>query len=459
MPIALPGIPAQVVNLLQDRTLERVFHNALFPRLLYRSEAFPEIWQANLGESQVFTRTGLLPVKLKALTPGQDPVPSTYETEQWEAFAEQHGDTLDTHMPTSHVALASLFMTDAAALGLNGGQTMNRLARNRLFSAYSGGETVNTAVGAAIDTQIQVANINGFTQVLVNGRLQPSSVPNPIAISFPGTAIADNSVIGFDPADVDNPLGPGTLFLSAALGGGGLPLRSAVLAVSASRIIRVGGGATVDALSAASVLTLNDLIAAASRLRDQNVPPHADGYYHVHLPTLGEAQLFQDNHWQRLHQSLPDSAAYRDLAVGQIVGSRAYRNTESPAADTVTVTVATGTLALSAPEIGAEIRNETGVPINRTIVTGGGVLREKYLDESKYISAAGVQGKIGEFSIVNNGVAIMTERIRYILRAPQDKLGQLVAQTWSWSGDFPVPSDGLTGDGARFKRAVVIEHG
>ena len=113
---------------------------------------------------------------------------------------------------------------------------------------------------------------------------------------------------------------------------------------------------------------------------------------------------------------------------------------------------------LLAPEIGAEVTNEAGVPIRRTIVTGGGALYEKYLDESRFITDAGVTGKIGNFSITNGGVSIMTNRIRYMLRAPLDRLQQVVGQTWSWSGDFPVPSDALTGDDSRFNRAIIIEH-
>jgi len=83
---------------------------------------------------------------------------------------------------------------------------------------------------------------------------------------------------------------------------------------------------------------------------------------------------------------------------------------------------------------------------------------EKYIDESQFLTDAGVTGKIGEFSVMNGGVAVMSERIRYILRAPLDRLQQIVSQSWSWSGDFPVPSDGLVGNSARFKRAAVIEH-
>ena len=61
------------------------------------------------------------------------------------------------------------------------------------------------------------------------------------------------------------------------------------------------------------------------------------------------------------------------------------------------------------------------------------------------------------FSIVNGGVAVMLDRIRFIMAAPLDALMQTIRQSWSWSGDFPTPSDALTGGPARFKRALVIE--
>ena len=143
------------------------------------------------------------------------------------------------------------------------------------------------------------------------------------------------------------------------------------------------------------------------------------------------------------------------------MGANFYRNTENPDQETVSSVIASpGAIgnALLAPEIGAEIVNDAGIPIRRAMVTGGGAMYEKYIDESKYITEAGVTGKIGQFSVINGGVAIMTRRIRFILRSPLDRLQQVVGQTWSWSGDFPVPSDQLVGDGARFKRAVVIEH-
>jgi hypothetical protein len=182
----------------------------------------------------------------------------------------------------------------------------------------------------------------------------------------------------------------------------------------------------------------------------------------VHLSPAAEAEIFRDNHFQRLFQSQnATSDQYQGLYIGELLGCAFFRDNENPSTETVSSQVALpggGGLAILAPEIGGEIVTAAGLPVVRTVVTGGGVMYEKYLDESKYISEAGVTGKIGEFSLVNGGVQVMTQRIRFILRSPLDRLQQVVSQSWSWSGDFPVPSDRLTGNAAAFKRAVVIEH-
>ena len=190
-----------------------------------------------------------------------------------------------------------------------------------------------------------------------------------------------------------------------------------------------------------------------------NVPPFPDGFYHVHLDPTSEAQIFADQAFQRLNTALPDYLHYREAALGHLLGMMFYRNTECPRQDNCDATTATDVNALYSIDIHGETVNETSVPIHRAIVMGAGAVYEKFLDESKYITEAGVTGKIGSFDIVNNGLAIMIDRIRYILRSPLDRLQQMVSQSWSWSGGFPVPSDVTSGDDARFKRAVVIEHG
>jgi hypothetical protein len=457
--IAQLGLNPSIVNLIQDRTLERVFHDALFPRLLYRSEAMAEKWDANIGQRQVYTRTGLVSVDTNPLTPGSDPTPATYAIEQWEAECAQYGKSLDTHMPTSYVSLAPTFLRDTVQLGLNAGQTMNRLVRDRLFRAYLAGETVAISAALISATSIVVASLNGFNEILVNGRLLPVSPANPLSITF-SAGPAANTVVGAAPLNPADPLGPGILTLGAPLSAA-LALRAGVRALTRSRITRVGGSATIDGITVANVLTLQDIINTVARMRSQNVPPTPDGFYHVHVTPEGEAQLFQDNAFQRLFQSLPENAVYRDLGIGQLVGCRFYRNVENPDDTNSGALVDTSGgsgFARESPEIGGEVINQSGVSIKRELVIGGGAVYEKYIDESQFLTDAGVTGKIGEFSVMNGGVAVMSERIRYILRAPLDRLQQIVSQSWSWSGDFPVPSDGLVGNSARYKRAAVIEH-
>ncbi len=421
MTLILQGVPSQIGALVQNNTLERVFHDSLFPRLLYRGEAVPELWPANLGERQIFTRTGLMEPSTDPLVPGQDPLPGSYDSEQWSAEAAQYGKTIATHMPTSYVALASTFLRNTQALGLHAGNTMNRLVRNRLFQSYLGGEAMVTVAATTGVMVLAVSTLNGFTERLNNGQLSPVSPANPLPFSF-STAEPSNAVVGYAPNDPAKPFGPGVIYLQTALAGN-VAVRVGVLAATRSRRTRVGGGATVDALTTGSILTLQDIINAVTRLRTMNVPPHSDGYYHVQLTPRGEAEIFADTAWRQLFQGCPESVAFRDLAIGMAVGCIFYRNTENPTVSTVNA----GSLVTSAggaggarlsTEIGGEVTNEAGLEIQRALVTGGGVIYEKYLDESRFITEAGVNGKIGQFSIVNGGVSVMVQRVRYILRGP-----------------------------------------
>ena len=460
--MAALGIPNDIASMIQERTLERIFHDVLFAKLIWRSEAVPEHWQANLGEEMLFTRAGLIPVSVTPLVPGTDPVPSSYSIEQWRAIASQFGNTIDTHMPTSYVSLAPTYSRNIQQLGLNSAQTLDRLTRNPLLRAYLGGNTNTIAAALLGATTIRVASLNGFTEQLINGRPQAVSAANPLPIVF-STAEPANTVIGFVPDVPGDVFGPGTLTLGAALVGA-LAARVGVRALTRSRIIRSGGGATVDALVIANILTIADIQSAVALLRSQNVPTHADGFYHCHLSPTAEQQLFQDNAFQRIYQSqsLPVSDPMRQFVIGELFGVRFYRNNTTPDEFNVGALVATGSggaaAAMESSEIGAEVINNAGVRIGRTVVTGGGAIYEKYLDEGAFITEAGVQGKITGFAITNQGVLVYTDRIRLILRAPQDRLQQVVSSTWSWSGDFPIPSDGLSGNTARFKRAVVVEH-
>ncbi len=451
-------LPDGITSLVQEGLLERAFHDGLFPSLQYRAEGIFQPWEGNTGTEYLMTRPGLLANIVDPNTAGSDPQPQAVSYEQWSVVIDQYAGRVDTHMPTSAVAMANVMVRNVHQLGLQSGRSVNAIARNKMFQAYLSGSTVLTVATGSGDTTIQVASVNGFTNVLtgVGSGVRPVSVSpaNPLPITI-GTV--KRNVVGFSLSDPTDPRGPGTLVLSASVGSV-VAVRSPVLSSIGPKILRSGGGDSVDAISSADTLTLQDLINAATELRKRNVAPHDDGFYHAHLPPVGNGQIFQDGVYQRLNTALPEGLAYKNAFIGTIAGCMAMLNTESPDLTNVGALTATSSKAFYGRQTGSEVVNDGGTQIGRVLVTGKGVLYELGLDESQYVSEAGITGKIGEFDVVNNGLAISTERIRLILRAPINVLQDVVSAAWSITAGWAVPSD-ITGPGGGelFKRAVCIE--
>jgi N4-gp56 family major capsid protein len=447
-------------RVVQDNSLVREFLDALVPKNLYREDAVGMEWKTAVGDGQTFTRASQLAPTTTPLTPGQDPTPKSPRFEQWSVIARQYGDAINTHMPSDWAAISSLVMRNAQTMGLQAAQSMNRVCRNAIFKAYLSGETVATALGSA-STSLPVETINGFQRAMRDGRLEAVSANNPLTIQIAGVS-GTSQVIGVSATDPARPNGPGTLTLQAAAT---WAANARVRSSQAPIINRAGGVSSVDALTTASALTLRDIRRTLAELKRNGVPPHDDGNYHVHLDTVAEAQLFSDNEFQRIVQGVPDNTPYRQFAVGKILGCMFISNTESPSVYTCDEGQVPGagsrSAATFADEILAETRNANGVAIARTLITGKGFLMEAWIDEkSAFMTSAGVTGKVGAFSITNNGVAVEVSRVRYIIRAPIDVLQQVVTQAWSFSGDWGIPSDLFGGvTDALFKRAAIIESG
>lgn len=452
------AIPSSLANLQQQGLLERAFHDGLFPNLAYRAEAMPEEWPQNTGTQIFMTRPGLMKPNVTPNQPGSDPVGQTIPFEQWVAQLNQFADSIDTHMPTAVTSNANLFLRNIHQLGLQAGQSINRIARNALFQAYLSGQTYTTIQAQSTDTTLTVASLNGFTSVVIPGgnvAPQPVSTAFPLAITINGTTTA--SVIGFAPLTSD-PNGPGQLTLAAAVGTTMPATRVTVASAYAPRILRASAGGGIDAVGSGDILTLQQIINAAGYLRLANVQPHEDGFYHAHISPTANSQIFADPVFQRLNQSLPEHIIYKQGFIGEMGGVLFYMNNESPTTFNVGTLSATAGSAQYAPELGSEIVNGAGVAIGFVIITGRGAMYEKYLDESSFVTEAGTTGKIGEFDVVNNNIAILTERIRLVLRAPIDKLQQVVTASWSISTSFPIPSDVTAPSGPQlYKRAVVLQ--
>jgi len=462
--ISLIGINPSLANVIQDGTIERMVHDALVSETLFRADVEPEVWTPNQGETINMTRDGLLPVSITPLTPGTDPTPQSFSRETWQATLNSYGSTVDHYLPDDYVANVPEFLRKMQKVGVNAGETLDRIIRARMFRAYLAGNTVTTALAAAGAATIHVASGNGFRQLNdANGLPVTVSTTNPLTITFGGTEPANTvtAITPDDPLDTDC-TGPCTLTLGAVLTLG-VAAREAVLAANRSRMVIAGGGNSVDALGAADTLSFADLVNAVTMLRTSPTVPGRDGgLYHCHMSPYAEGQLLRDSEVRGLVQAPVIPSQYTQYEIGLLAGARLFRNARCPDVNNVGTTVSTGAgSSLGAREIGGEVRNNAGLAIGYTIVTGQGVLYEKYVPpmatQAQLPAGAEMSQQRTAIDAQSGGVRLNTDRCKIIIRPPLDRNNEMMALTWNFKGDFPVPSDITSGD-ARFRRAVVIAH-
>jgi N4-gp56 family major capsid protein len=410
-------VPAAIRAMLQNGILDRVFRDALVPNFIFPAIADVESWMGGLGDTKTFTKKGLLAPVTTPIT-GSDPSASTYGIEQWSVTMDQYANSMDTNMLTSSMALASKFLADVETLGINAGQTINQVCRNKLYSAYSGGRTWCTTT-AGSDTSIIVQSVAGFTTVLVNGVPTPVSGSTPLNVTIAGVA---NTVVGVN-------TGTSTLTLGTARAD---TAGDYVLASNAPVTIRATGNSAYD-LSGSNVVTFANFRAAVARLRKMNVPT-IGGYYVAHIDPDTEAQLFSDSDFKQALQGRVDSPIYRDLSIGRFGGIDWVRNIEAP-------TILGGSAGT--------------VTVHRPIVLGGSALMAAPFDSTNSLLAGTGVEDVPDVRTIQAAPGV---DVTMIVRPPQDRLQQVLTTTWSWIGDYGVPTDVGTGDAALFKRAVVIEH-
>ncbi|MFJ2007002.1 hypothetical protein [Streptomyces chartreusis] len=418
-------LPAAIRAIMQNGLLDGMFRESLTPELLFAQIADTEPWQGAKGDKKIMTRNGLMTPDPTPTT-GSDAGTGSYSIEQWEVVMDQYGKSIDTDLLQSRMTQASKYLTDVSRLGIHAGQTLNRLARNKLYKGYAGGRTFCRTAGTS-DTSIEVASTDGFTHVLVNGVPTAVSASTPLTVSIEGVA---NTVTGVNTTT-------GVLTLGTA--------RVDVVGdsvVSAQAPYSVRAGASNDTsfdLSAGDLIKFSHFRAAVARLRRQHVPTAEGSNYIAHIDSVTEAQLFEDTEFQNLYQGRADSETYRDLSIGVFGGLVWVRNEEVP--------------YITPSATGYEDLTTT---VHRPLVLGDGALiAAPFEGISDLLGETGV-GDVPEIAMINVAPGLDVARI---VRPPQDRYQQTVSTTWSWVGDYGVPSDSLAnGDQAQFKRAVVLEH-
>lgn len=420
------ALPAALRATIQRGFLERLFQESMRPQFLYGAVADIAPFQGGVGDQKTMTRAGLLTPQPTAITPGADAGTGTYAIEQWTVTLDKYGIGVDTDMLASVTQLASKFTLDISRLGINAGQSVNQVARNKLYRAYAGGRTWATGATTS-STTLPVAETSGFGFTSVNGVLTAVSGTNPLTVTVNGVA---NTVTG-----VSTSSGAGNLTLGTAISA---TAGWAVVAANAPTVIRAGSATSPYGMSGSDTVTFAMFRSAVARLRKMNVPT-VNGNYVAHIDADTEVQLFADTEFKQLYQGRADSAVYRDLSIGVLAGIDFVRNTEAP-------TVAGGSSGT--------------VTVHRPVVMGANALVATPLDGlADLLRGTGVEA-VPNIAMINAAPGV---DVALIVRPPQDRFQQVVSSAWQWVGDYAVPTDlnaAVQGgsDPALYKRAVVLEH-
>ena len=438
--MGISNFPVALQEAIQSGFLEREFQEALRSRLGYRACADQEVFAVGIGETLTKTRAGLRPAVTTPIIASQNTnldnglTPSNWGVEQYTLTLQHYAATSDLNVVTSRVAIADMFLRNAATNGEQAARSLDDLARNALFAPYMGGNTrVRTTLTSA-GPQVAVDDIRGFQQGWVYG------VPTPVGSSVTLTVMVGGdayTLIGAQADAVNVSTAPGGMSgiltfsgnVSVTEGTTG----NAVVAATASPILRPNGRATTAAIVAGDQLTMANLLDAVATLR-LNAVPEIDGAYNCYLDPVSARQLFSDTSFQRLFTGATSSnTVFRQGMVNDFLGLRFVSTTEAFVQPHPTI---------------------AGAVVRRPIVVGQGALIE------------GQFGGMASPEFTPEGSLVqMVDGVAMVTREPLDRLRQIIAQSWYWIGAFCAPTDTATNPSviptatnAAYKRAVVIEH-
>ena len=432
--MSIQNFPAALQGIIQTNFLEREFKEPLQSKIAYRAIADRESIPNMIGETVTKTRAGL---KSPVTTPSNPTnntnldngmTPSTVSVEQYTLTLNQYNDTIDLNIINNKVGLGDQFLKNARVNGVQAAQSLDRIARNKLFNAYLGGNTrVRVTLGAPAAT-ISVDDIRGFqTTFNVVGQVVAVSVANTVSVNVGSNTYTLQGAVA-DGSNVSTAFGgiSGTLTFSGNVTVADATALNAAVHFNGSTILRPSGRATTAALTGADILTMGLLLDAQAQLRN-NAPMEA-GMMQAYLDNKSMRQLFADPDFKTLFQGQYGSREYVDGMVFNLLGIDFVPTTEAP------------------------IQTLGAITVRRPILVIKGALIEGDFE--------------GMATMLENEAQIVSvvDEVAMVTRPPLDRLGQIIAQSWYWIGDFCAPSDQTTNlnivptaSNAYYKRAVVIE--
>lgn len=442
--MSISNLPVELQAAVQKGFLERAFLNGLQSKLGFRQVVDKERFSINIGETATKTRHGMKAPATDALDPttidsnlDNGLTPSNWTIEQYVMGLNLYGDTIDLNLVTDKVGIEDKFSTNAFVNGVQAAQTLDRLARNKLYDGYMGANSWVTVTLGGPALVIEVDDIRHFSEIFVNGVLEPVSVTNPRNVTVGDnvyiltTATADainiSSILAFGGIS-------GTLTFTANVSIADGTKGNGVIAENAAVVIRPNLRDSTYNLVAADVLTMSVLRQAITILRN-NAVPTIGGLYNFYLDSNSMDQLYNDTEFQSLYRG--DSAKSKEYKVGiisQLIGVRFITTTETYQQ----------TLAASGGTI----------PVRRPVLCGKGIVIEGTFD--------GMNADV-EKRTKNNIIRVVNDVVM-ATRPPLDRFGMLIAQSWYWAGGYAVPTDKTatqaiipTSNDSYYKRGVVLE--
>lgn len=485
--------PDVVGTLLQQKMLQREFEEGLESQLAYRRIAEQDTIPGNIGETLTRTRTGrLVPVETPltqytASDLDNGMTAKDYTIERYTFTTKMYGDTQNLSLMQNAAQIANDFTKKSRNAGVQAAQSLDRIARQKLFNAYLGGNTRVIAnpgsgivsngaatAGSIADTasgEINVDDTRGFLLKMTNGDLSTPTSADPLAckVTTPAGAVIDVQVTAItayayaalkSAADITTSPGaiPGRLTIknvsgtttgaatwtttSAQINPVGLTLPTvsgdALTSNVGPAIFRAGGRRQMQDITSSDLALLSQFEDGVTYLKDNGVPTMPDGTYWVISGNTTMRQLFADPRFQVMYQgSGGKSEEYKNGQIVSILGLTFIPTTEEYVQ-------------------GACISG--GPRIRRPIICGAEALVQgDFEGMDTFLNAAGFSPD--DIGVANsNGVLVM-------VRPPLDRLRLNIAISWAWAGDYAVPSD-LTADAtiiptaskAMYKRCAVIEH-
>lgn len=449
--MGIQNLPSSIQSAIQIGMLEHQFKRPLVAKLGFRAIADREAFMAGIGETLTKTRTGLLPAITTAVAPAANSditsglTPQNYSVEQYILAINQYMANMQLNFVTAKVAIDSLYLRNAYALGEQAFRSVDTLAANSLFNTYLGGNTrVRVTLGAA-GTAVSVDDIRGFQNTLnASGQVTAISPSFPVNVTIGADvyslvgASADATNLSTAPGGIS-----GVLTFSAAVsiadGTAGQPVVSAVAPVVLRPIVTSSGvqAATSDAISAANdgnggKLTMGMILQGKATMSANGVPVvDGTGMYHMYLDPLQAIGLYSDPAFQQFFRGQVTTEEYRQGVVAELLGVRIIETNLNPNS------------------------LYSGATVRRGLLCGQGALVEGIFTPTGYAETENVE---------DNGMIEIVDGIAHITRSPIDAAMQVITQTWSYMGGFAVPSDTTTNpntiptaSNSAFKRAIVLE--